>query len=154
VPKRTFIIALLLAFLAPLMLSESAGKQVRLVIETRVLDGNKAIAWSDRKKVATSVNTPVGFNFNTANLILQTKFTVTSKDNALILIAEGLVKLTDSGGKTQIQASVKTIPIQPGESVLFYPLGSKDKLPGIEIEILLAGDDYKDDGSPFISAGK
>ncbi|MDR2522062.1 MAG: hypothetical protein LBC72_05900 [Spirochaetaceae bacterium] len=96
-----------------------------LNVSTRVLDGSGGEMWTSGNSKITLPGRPVGVKVTGENIVCAVQFTpyINRKGEAL-LVAQGQVWLQLPDGVLRYETIIKTIPVEFGEQVYFFPLGS------------------------------
>ncbi len=100
----------------------------RIVITARVIANNKVSVWNMKVSRLTISGKTVNVKLTDENIIVIAYITpYLEEDHSITLMAQGQVYLSNSKkGGVQYVSSVKSLPIELGETVLFYPLGVAD----------------------------
>jgi len=106
-----------------------------LSIESRVLGAGKAVLWSETNRRVTIPGSPTGIQLVGKNLIVSAQFTPFIRREGNVLVAQGQIWIAENDIVTYY-TSIQTIPMEFGEKIYFFPLGSSENLnPSIEIII-------------------
>jgi len=105
-------------------------------INARVLDGDGTIAWEQTENKITIPGRPVGINMVGANIVVAVQFTPFIRRGSSVLVAQGQIWIQDPERGISYYTSIQTIPLELGEPILFFPLGSSEQ-PNSSIEIII-----------------
>jgi hypothetical protein len=111
------------------ILQELQNDVLRVLISARVLDGDleegAEVIWSMEIDELTVPGRGVNVRLNGDNIVVEVEFTpYRQQDQTIMLVAQGQTWVTsDEENKLRYQTSLKSIPINAGEPVVFYPLG-------------------------------
>jgi hypothetical protein len=119
-------------------------RAVVLKIVARVVEQDQEEIWhSDNSKV-TIPGRPVGIRLVGANVVVAVQFTpYLGKEGANILVAQGQIWVEIPNEGIHYQTTMQTIPLEFGELIYFFPLGSaasrrgNGDSPYIEIQLIL-----------------
>jgi len=107
-----------------------------LSIESRVLDAERTVVWSETNSKVTIPGSPVGVKLVGSNVIVTAQFTPFISRAGNALVAQGQIWIADTNETVTYYTSIQTIPMEFGEKIYFFPLGSSENLnPSIEIII-------------------
>ena len=97
----------------------------RIIITARVIANNEVSVWNMEVSRLTISGKTVNVKLTDENIIVIAYITpYLEEDDSITLMAQGHVYLSNSKkGGVQYVSSVKSLPIELGETVLFYPLG-------------------------------
>jgi len=106
-----------------------------LNIESRILGARKTVIWSENNSRVTIPGSPTGVQLVGANIIVSAQFTPFISSEGNVLVAQGQIWIAENDIVTYY-TSIQTIPMEFGEKIYFFPLGSSENLnPSIEIII-------------------
>lgn len=119
-----------------------------VTITARVTENGRETVQSYELTRVTISGRAVRLRLEGRNVVVMVEFTPYEEaDGSILLVAQGEIWLREHGEEeVQYRTSVGTIPIQLGESALFYPLGMpfdlemKSETPGrpnIELEVVI-----------------
>ncbi len=107
-----------------------------LDIEARVLEGEQTVVWNEVNRKVSIPGVPVGVQLEGSNIVVVVQFTPYLRRDGNVLVAQGQIWLADQENGVTYYTSIQTIPMELGEPIYFYPLGSSKYLnPSIEIVI-------------------
>ncbi|MDR0670005.1 MAG: hypothetical protein LBF95_07980 [Treponema sp.] len=122
-------------------------RAVVLEITSRVVDRNQQIVWNSVNSKVMFPGRPVRINMMGTNVAMTLQFTLFFRLGTpeSVLVAQGQiwVEVPDKG--IWYQPTLQTIPIEVGESIFFFPLGSPNSPEETRIELLLEIRPYDDD---------
>lgn len=97
----------------------------KIIITARVIANNEVSVWNMEVSRLTISGKTVNVKLTDENIIVIAYITpYLEEDGSITLMAQGHVYLSNSKKKgVQYVSSVKSLPIELGETVLFYPLG-------------------------------
>jgi len=109
-----------------------------LSIESRVLGAGKTVIWSETNRRVTIPGSPTGVQLVGSNIVVSAQFTPFISREGNVLVAQGQIWIAENNIVTYY-SSIQTIPMEFGEKIYFFPLGSSENLiPYIEIIITVA----------------
>ncbi|MBN1686310.1 MAG: hypothetical protein JW852_06620 [Spirochaetales bacterium] len=95
-------------------------------IELKLLDSNQEITWDAESRHVTVVGRSVNVRLVAEELIIDAYITPfgDAAEN-LVLVANGEIWLSDrqSGDGIRYESFIKSLPVKPEETVIFFPLG-------------------------------
>jgi hypothetical protein len=109
---------------------------IKMDIVARVLEQDREEVWNSPYSKVTIPGRPVGMKLVGNNIVVAVQFTPYRQRNGrTILVAQGQiwVDIPDSG--IQYLTTLETIPLDYGEQIYFFPLGSANDPDGPRIEI-------------------
>ena len=107
-------------------------------IATRIVEHNQQVVWNSEDSRVTISGRPVGIKLVGDNIVVAVQFTPyfrTRGNN--ILVAQGQVWVEVPNHGMSYHTSIQTIPMEFGEVIYFFPLGSSDSHEDAQIEIQL-----------------
>jgi hypothetical protein len=109
-----------------------------------VLGEDKSVDWTNQGTKVTLPGRPVSLKLSGSNVVMALQFTPYFKaGGGGYLVAQGQI-WTDEGERgVRYNSTMQSIPIQLGESVVFYPMGQGGGAEDGSIEILLELLPYK-----------
>ncbi|MDR2602207.1 MAG: hypothetical protein LBC53_07130 [Spirochaetaceae bacterium] len=124
------------------ILPELRDRALVISICARLLDAEGRETWASESSKVTIPGRPVGVKVLGENLACAVHFTpYLDKDGNSVLTAQGQIWFELPGGGIHYETILKTIPIEFGEFVYFFPLGSQ-KEDSHTIEICLNMNPY------------
>ena len=107
-------------------------------IATRIVEQNQQVVWNSEDSRVTISGRPVGIKLVGDNIVVAVQFTpyLRSRGNS-ILVAQGQVWIEVPSQGMSYHTSIQTIPVEFGETISFFPLGSSDSREDAQIEIQL-----------------
>lgn len=112
-----------------------------LNIVARVTNDGREAIWNMELTEVTISGRAVEVELDGGDLILKVQFTPYERGDSLVLVAQGQAWLGASNDEVTYRSAYESIPVSPGESVVFFPLGnaavggSDDNLLNVELEI-------------------
>ena len=125
-------------------------RAVIMDIVARIVEQNQEIVWNSENSRVTIPGRPVGLKLLGANVVVAVQFTPYFRADGLnFLVAQGQVWIEVANKGISYQATTKTIPLEFGEQIYFFPLGSSaDSRNDPRIEIQLVLHPYMQEASP------
>jgi hypothetical protein len=125
-------------------------RAVIMEIAARIVEQNQEIVWNSEDSRVTIPGRPVGLKLVGANVIVAVQFTPYFRAEGLnFLVAQGQVWIEVPNKGISYQATTKTIPLEFGEQIYFFPLGSSaDSRDDARIEIQLVLHPYVQEDLP------
>ena len=118
------------------------GKKLSVNLNTRILGGENETLWHMESSRVTVSGEAVKVKLTGENLVLIADITpYFNPDNTIFLVAKGEIFLSDSDDSEEVKyyTTLKSLPVEVGEKVIFFPLGmaydSKSNFYVIEMEI-------------------
>lgn len=114
------------------------SRAIELHMVTRVLEKDNVEAWNSDTYRVTAPGRPVGLRIVGENVAVYVQFTPYPRRNRQgVLVAQGHIFTETPGGGLQCRTMLQTVPLDYGEQVFFFPLGSgkSDDEAHIEIQI-------------------
>ena len=114
---------------------------LNIEIITRVVDDEGSTIWKTEMSRITISGKSVKVKLSGVNILVITDITpYIMNDSTILLVSQGEVWIGSSESEEMVHYStIKSLPVNPGESVLFFPLGvvktSETKIYNIELEI-------------------
>ncbi|MDR2097390.1 MAG: hypothetical protein LBP37_02605 [Spirochaetaceae bacterium] len=120
-------------------------RSIELHMVTRVLEKDNTEAWNSDTYKVTTPGHPVGLKIVGENVAVFVQFTPYPRNNGRgILVAQGRIFTGTPGGGVQCRTLLKTVPLQYGEQVFFFPLGPGRSDDEARIEIQIEMNRYSD----------
>jgi hypothetical protein len=120
------------------MLPAFRGQAAVLNIVARVIENNRQEVFNSVNSRVTIPGRPVGIKLVGSNLVVVVQFTpFFGQKGKNMLVAHGQIWIEIPGEGIRYQTTLQTIPMEFGEQVYFYPLGSAAKPEEARIEIQL-----------------
>jgi hypothetical protein len=113
-------------------------RAVVLHMVTRVLEKGDKEAWNSDTYKVTIPGRPIGLKIVGENIVVSVQFTPYPRRNGRgLLVAQGQIFTETPDGGVQCRTILHTVPLEYGEQVFFFPLGSgkSDDEAHIEIQI-------------------
>jgi hypothetical protein len=114
------------------------GKRALVIdIDARVLGNKEDVVWKETTKRTTMPGSPVSVKLVGSNVVVAVQFTPFIRRNGQsVLVAQGQIWIDDPSKGWCYYTSIQTIPMEFGEPIYFFPLGSSQHLDA-SIEIIL-----------------
>jgi hypothetical protein len=113
-------------------------------IVARVIENNQQEVFNSVNSRVTIPGRPVGIKLVGANLVVAVQFTpFFGRGGKNVLVAQGQIWVEIPNEGMRYRTTLQTIPMEFGEQVYFYPLGSSTKPDEARIEIQLELLPYK-----------
>ncbi len=119
---------------------------VILQINARVIEPNQEIIWDSSDSKATISGKPVSIKLTGRNIIIVARFTpYISADGLKFLAVQGQVWTDVPNKGVHYYTSIQTMPVEFGEQIFFFPLGSQTEEGDMRIEIQLMLKPYEEE---------
>lgn len=113
-------------------------RAVVLDIVARVVEKNQQEVWNSVNSKVTIPGRPVGLKLVGANIVIAVQFTPYLRQNGNnVLVAQGQIWVDIPNEGIRYQTTLQTIPLDFGEPIYFFPLGSVHAEDEAHIEIQL-----------------
>lgn len=101
-------------------------KAIRVEITARITDDGRETVWNMELSRLTLSGKAVSVRLDGSNIVVIAEFTpYREEDGTYLLVAQGETLITTPEGRTvRYRPTVKSMPVNVGESVLFFPLGT------------------------------
>jgi hypothetical protein len=107
------------------LLPELKERAIVLDIVSRVVEQNQQVIWNSVISKVTIPGRPVGIKMVGANVVMALQFTPFFRSRGRnILVAQGQIWVNVADEGMRYQTTLQSIPIEFGEPVFFFPLGS------------------------------
>ena len=110
-----------------------------VLVTTRILEGGQLPVLETSARQRANFGHTASFKMVGSNIVILSHFTPLQiiETQSYALLAQGEIWLADNKGNVRYFSSIRTIPMNIGEPVLFFPLGQKISSAdqGIEIKI-------------------
>ncbi|MDR2404307.1 MAG: hypothetical protein LBD78_09805 [Spirochaetaceae bacterium] len=104
----------------------------------RIVEGNQEEVWNSANSKVTIPGRPVGLKLVGTNVVVAVQFTpYRRRDGRNILVAQGQIWINVPNQGIRYQTTMESIPLEFGEQIYFFPLGSLDSPDEARIEIQL-----------------
>ncbi|MDR2070684.1 MAG: hypothetical protein LBP81_04615 [Treponema sp.] len=122
---------------------------VKVAIIARVVEQNQEEVWNSVNSKVTIPGRPVGMKLVGNNIVVAIQFTLYRQRNGSnILVAQGQIWIDIPNQGIHYQTTMETIPLEYGEQIYFFPLGSGKKPGEPRIEIQVEINPYTDEQPP------
>jgi hypothetical protein len=119
------------------------NRAVILNIAARVVENNQQEVWNSSNSKVTIPGRPVGIKLVGANVVVAVQFTPYLRPNGKnILVAQGQIWVDIPNEGIRYHTTMQTIPLEFGEHIYFFPLGSVNSPNDARIEIRLKLEPY------------
>ena len=124
----------------PALLNYLQEKELVVSLSTKIMETQEKTVWTfDNTKITVS-GEAVSVKMSGDNLVIFAQITPYIQDgDSILLVAEGEVFVSSEEEGTRYYTTLKSLPVMPGEKVLFFPLGmavdAEQNLYYIELEI-------------------
>ncbi len=171
--KKPLTLGILLCLLTVAMVSGQELKEpsieeilkeaLSINIHANLSQDKREIMWESEVRKLTIPGRPVTIHLQNQQAKLSVHFTPYRKnDGGLILVAQSEIWLVQNKSETSAEGiryytSMKSIPLEFGETVLFFPLGKMDNLTNpeklhIEMAVMISPYHTNDDGASVDAA--
>ena len=132
-------------------LEELPGLRERAVvmrIVSRVVEEDQMVVWDNEDARVTLPGRPVGLRLVGSNLAVAVQFTPFLRPNGRhVLVAQGQIWINIPNEGMSFHTTMQTIPLELGEQVYFFPLGSIRSEDEAHIEIQVVVEPYAESSS-------
>ncbi|MDR1420407.1 MAG: hypothetical protein LBI86_08540 [Treponema sp.] len=126
-----------------------------LDIIARVVEQNQREIWQSVNSRITIPGRPVGIKLVGDNIVVAAQFTPYLRRNGRnILVAQGQIWVDIPNEGVRYKTTIQTIPLEFGEQIYFFPLGSVNSPDDAHIEIQLELRPYLENESAGKAAGE
>lgn len=132
-------------------------KEQALILDiiARVVEQNQREIWQSVNSRITIPGRPVGIKLVGDNIVVAAQFTPYLRRNGRnILVAQGQIWVDIPNEGVRYKTTIQTIPLEYGEQIYFFPLGSVNSPDDAHIEIQLELRPYLGDESAGNAAGE
>ena len=113
-------------------------RAVILHVVSRIIEQNKEVSWNSENTSITMPGRPVGLQLVGSDVVVAVQFTPFLRPNGQhTLVAHGQIWVNIPGEGISFQTTMQTIPLEFGELIYFFPLGSIESNNDAQIEIQL-----------------
>jgi hypothetical protein len=120
------------------------ARPIELHMVTRVLEKGGVEAWNSDTYRVTAPGRPVGLKIVGENVAVYVQFTPYPRRNRQgVLVAQGQIFTETTEGGLQCRTMLQTVPLEYGEQVFFFPLGSGSSDDEAHIEIQIEMNHYE-----------
>lgn len=121
------------------------GRAVVLDIDARIVAQDEVVIWNEVHRKATVPGRPVDIKLVGANIVVAVQFTPYIRHRGLqkFLVAQGQIWMDVPDQGIRYHTSMQTIPLEFGEPIYFFPLGSLDEEDTDRIEVMLTLHPYE-----------
>jgi hypothetical protein len=130
-------------------------KAIKMAIVARVVEQNREEVWNSVNSKVTIPGRPVGMKLVGNNIVVAVQFTPYRQRNGRnILVAQGQIWIDIPNRGIHYQTTMETIPLEYGESIYFFPLGSGERPDEPRIEIQVQITPYTEELQPQVPASE
>jgi hypothetical protein len=131
------------------LLPRFKDQAVVLDINARVIEQNQTVIWNESHQKITIPGRSVGLKLVGANVVVAVQFTPYLRRNGQnLLVAQGQIWMDVPNQGISYHTSIQTIPLEFGEPIYFFPLGSATETDAACIEVMLTMNRYRSELSP------
>jgi hypothetical protein len=117
---------------------ELRERAVVLEITSRVVEKNQQVVWNSVNSKVTIPGRPIGIKIVGANVVMALQFTpFFRRGGNSVLVVQGQIWVDIPGEGMHYQTTLQTMPIEFGEPLFFFPLGSPNSPQDTRIELQL-----------------
>jgi hypothetical protein len=117
---------------------ELRERAVVLDIISRVVERNQQVVWNKVTSRVTIPGRPIGIKIVGANVVIALQFTpFFRRGGNSVLVVQGQIWVDIPGEGMHYQTTLQTMPIEFGEPLFFFPLGSPSSPQETRIELEL-----------------
>jgi hypothetical protein len=114
-------------------------RSVIVDIDARVLEDKKVVVWNETHRKTAINGNPVGIKLVGSNIVVAVQFTPYIRRSGSVLVAQGQIWINNPDKGMSYFTSIQTIPMEFGEPIYFFPLGSSAQSdPSIEIIVTVS----------------
>ena len=113
------------------------GRRVTLDINARLVEQNQTVVWNESHRKETLLGSPVGLKLVGTNVVVVVQLTPYIRHSRGVLVAQGQIWMDIPGQGIRYHTTLQTIPVEFGESVYFFPLGSVNENDDARMEIMI-----------------
>ena len=114
------------------------GRAIVLEINARVVEQDQVVIWNEFHRKTTISGRSVEIKLVGANVVVIAQFTPYIRRSAqTFLVAQGQIWMDIPNQGIRYHTSMQTIPLDFGESIYFFPLGSLQEEDSASIEVML-----------------
>lgn len=107
---------------------ELKDQAVVLGMIARIVEQNQEVVWDSSSSKATIPGRPVALKLVGTNIVVMAQFTLYIRNGgAKFLVAQGQVWIDNPGQGVGYHTTMQTIPMEYGEKIYFFPLGSANQ---------------------------
>jgi hypothetical protein len=129
------------------LLPELKERAVVLDIISSVVEENQRVVWNSVNSKVTIPGRPVGIKIIGANVVMALQFTpFLRRGGNSVLLVQGQIWVDIPGEGMHYQTTLQTMPIEFGEPLFFFPLGSPRSPQDARIELQLEIRPYAEEG--------
>jgi hypothetical protein len=115
-------------------------------IVARVVERNQQVVWNSTNSRVTIPGRPVGLKLVGTNIVVAVQFIPYLRRNGQnVLVAQGQIWINNPNEGISYHTTMQTIPLEFGEEIFFFPLGSVDGQDDARIEVKLVLHPYTEE---------
>ena len=123
-------------------------RAVVMHVVSRVVEQNQQVVWNSENTSVTMPGRPVGLKLVGNDLVVAVQFIPYLRPGGQhTLVAQGQIWINVPGEGISFQTTMQTIPLEFGELVYFFPLGSMRSQDEAHIEIQLILEPFAEDSA-------
>jgi hypothetical protein len=120
------------------------GTAVVINFTARVIESNQGVIWNTTDSRVTISGKPISLKLTGKNIVVVARFTpYINADGEKFLAAQGQVWTDIPNEGVHYYTSIQTLPLEFGEQIFFFPLGSQNAENETRIEIQLILEPYE-----------
>jgi hypothetical protein len=124
-------------------------------IVARVVERNQQVVWDSANSRVTIPGRPVGLKLVGANIVVAVQFIPYLRRNGQnVLVAQGQIWINVPEEGMRYHTTMQTIPLEFGEEIFFFPLGSVNSQDDAWIEVKLVLHPYAEEIPSEEAAGE
>jgi hypothetical protein len=128
------------------------NQAVILNITARIIEPNQEEVWNSSNSKVTIPGRPVSLKLVGENIVVAVQFTPYIRGSGHnVLLAQGQIWVDVPNEGIRYQTTMQTIPLEYGESIYFFPLGTVKSENAAHIEIQLALYPYTEEAESPVS---
>jgi hypothetical protein len=128
------------------LLPRFRGRVVVLEINARVIEQNQTVVWNESHRKITLLGRPVGLKLVGNNVVVAVQFTPYMRRGAgCFLVAQGQIWMDIPEQGIRYHTTMQTIPVEFGEQIYFFPLGTIKQENATGIEVMLSMQPYEEE---------
>jgi hypothetical protein len=115
-------------------------------IVASVVERDQQVVWNSANSKVTIPGRPVGLKLVGTNIVVAVQFIPFLRRNGKsVLVAQGQIWINIPNEGMRYHTTMQTIPLEFGEEIVFFPLGSVDDQDDARIEVKLVLHPYTED---------
>jgi hypothetical protein len=130
---------------SPRSMPRFRGRAVLLDINARIIEQDQQVTWNEKHRKTTFPGQPVGLKLVGTNVVVAVQLTPYIRRSTRHLVAQAQIWMDIPNQGIRYQNSMQTIPLEFGEAIYFFPLGSSRNDNTEYIEIMLTLNPHEED---------